>query len=111
MIFVINTNAGMTFFATKGKLWTDLQNFEKFIYVLGLMDGAMLGGMKVQGVPISTKLDAEQYVKAIDEFYLDYKNANIPAPFVLKVISFELAGASEEEVNEIILKLRRQNSK
>ena len=110
IFIVLNINADMTFFATKAKLWNISTDMEKFVYVAGLMDGAMLGGMKVQGITISTKLDTEQYVKAIDEFYKDYRNINIPVAFILKVIAFELDGASDNTIKEIVLKLRNQNN-
>jgi len=110
LLLSLNIKADMTFFATKANPWNSLQKFEKFVYIVGLMDGAILGDMQIQGVDISTKLNAEQYVNRIDTFYADKRNMNIPVPYILKVISLEQSQVSQITIQKVIFDLREENN-
>jgi hypothetical protein len=50
----------------------------------------------------------ESYIKALDQFYEDYRNELIPAIWLFKVASMEMQGVDEDEVEEELRKLRAQ---
>jgi hypothetical protein len=83
-----------------GERWRTFEKLEKTFYVQGILDGLIFAESKIQGVKISYKTSIEHFLKALYQFYTDYKNELIPVPFALKVISRELNGTPQSEINE-----------
>ena len=90
-----------------GSAWSKLSDagscFEKLILVRGIYDGLMIGHSPVMK-DYSTKTSYDHLIKALDQFYGDYRNEKIPVVSALRVISMELRGASKDDVD---LELRR----
>jgi len=95
------------FWGLKAEVWEALKEHHKYWYVLGVFDGLVFAKLEMHGVEISTDLSVEQYVDAIDEFYSDYRNALIPAAFVLKIVTLEINGSEKDKVEAEIIKLRK----
>lgn len=103
-------------FGLDGRSWLGLNDLpdegklEKLLLVRGIYDGLMFG----QSVILShyyTKTSYEHLIRALDQFYSDYRNEKILVVYALKVISMELTGASKEEVDLELGKLRRMGAK
>ncbi len=98
---------------TRGEVWKKLQGFEKWLYIQGLLDGLVFSGNKIHGVEIQPKSNQDpqeslNHIKmAIDQFYDDYRNVQIPVPFALKVISMEMKGESRKSIEDELTKLRK----
>lgn len=109
LLFALQTaHAGITLWGLRGELWGKATSAEKTIYVQGLMDGLIFAGNKVQGESIIESTSVEHLIKGLDAFYADFKNALIPVPFALKVISLELQGREKPEIEKQVGALRKQ---
>lgn len=98
----------VSYFRMNSEHWDGFPRFQKFLYLTGVFDGLLFTKNNViYDVKINTEVSEQQYVDAIDVLYSDYKNALIPVPFLLAVISLELSGASEEEVEALLQRLRK----
>ena len=108
MLLCSSQVSGIQYFFTRGELWEVTPKTTKQMYVHGVFEGLIFGKeKKIWGVEVNTEMSAEHYVDAIDVLYSDYKNVLIPVPFLLAVISLELSGASEEEVEALLQRLRK----
>lgn len=103
--------SGVTYWGMRADLWQKNSDFENLVYVQGLFDGLIFSDTTVHGTKLSTQIDVEQYRKAVDTLYSDYKNALIPVPFLLRVITLEIQGAGKEEVEKELQSYRLQFSK
>ena len=96
--------AEVKFFGMQAKMWYEIEEVHKLMYLQGLFDGLVFSGFKIHGVKISTNYPIARYIHAIDEIYSDSKNAIIPVPFVLEVVTLKFNGASEHKVEyELII--------
>jgi|GEM_PF-6582896 len=103
-------------FGLDGRSWLGLNDLpdegklEKLLLVRGIYDGLMFG----QSVILDfyyTKTSYEHLMRALDQFYGDYRNEKILVVYALRVISMELKGASKGEVELELSKLRRMASR
>ncbi|MDP3014102.1 MAG: hypothetical protein Q8M92_07675 [Candidatus Subteraquimicrobiales bacterium] len=108
-ILVLSTSihAGVSVWWMRGEGWRTFEKPEKTLYVQGILDGLIFAEGKIQGVKISYKTSLEHFIKALDQFYADYKNELIPVPFALKVISLQLNGTPQSAINEELQRLRQ----
>jgi len=107
MIFSLHAQAGVTFFGVTAEFWNKIDEVDKFLYVQGIFDGLIFSRLDINGVSISTDLSLEQYIHAIDEMYSDYRNALIPVPIIIKVISMELNGTPKDVIESELSDQRR----
>lgn len=107
-IGIRTAEAEITVWGLRGGLWGKLHSSIKTMYLQGLLDGLAFANSEVQGEKISKATSHEHLVKALDQFYTDYRNELIPVPFALKVISMELAGRENLEIDKELESLRRQ---
>lgn len=107
-IGIRTAEAEITVLGLRGGLWGKLHSFEKTMYLQGVLDGLVFANSEVQGEKISKTTSYEHLLKALDQFYTDYRNELIPVPFALKVISMELAGREKVEIDKELESLRRQ---
>jgi len=111
MAFSLHAQAGVGFFGMKAEVWNKCNEGDKIMYIQGLFDGLIFSELKIHGVKISTDLSIAQYIHAIDKIYSDYRNSLIPVPFVLKIVTLEVNGASKDVIEVEIINLRKQFSK
>jgi len=96
------------YFWVRGEAWDVFNNSTKLAYVSGYMDGLIFSEDKVKDVYLGGKLSNKQYVEALNQFYKDYKNTYIPAPFAFKVITLELTGADKTKIEKTTINMRAQ---
>jgi hypothetical protein len=107
-IGIRTAEAEITVWGLRGGLWGKLDSSIKYMYLQGLIDGLAFANDEVQGEKISKRTSHEHLIKALDQFYTDYRNELIPVPFALKVISMELAGREKLEIDIELELLRRK---
>ena len=83
----------------------------KQAYLKGLYEGLQVGtvfaseeGLKKEYYQDTTR---EHLVRALDQFYQDYRNEQVPAVFALRVISMELKGEPKEEIDAELRRMRQ----
>ena len=108
LVLPTSVHAGVSVWWMSGEAWRAFEKLEKTFYVHGILDGLIFAERKIQAVEISYKTSVEHLLEALDQFYTDYKNELIPVPFALKVISMELNGTPQSEINEELQRLRQQ---
>ena len=111
IILSVQVQAEIKVFGMKAYPWNKFSKNDKIMYVQGIFDGLIFSRVTINETKISTDLSIEQYIFAIDKFYLDYKNALIPVPFILRIITLEINGYSENEIKNATIEYRKQWSK
>ena len=80
-------------------------------YLKGLYEGLQMGFAftSEEGFKQVYYLDTskEHLVTALDQFYQDYRNEQIPAVLALQVIAMELRGDPKEEIDSELRRMRR----
>ena len=80
-------------------------------YLKGLYEGLQVGTVftSEDGLKKEYYLDTtrEHLVRALDQFYQDYRNEQVPAVFALRVISMELKGEPKEEIDAELRRMRQ----
>lgn len=111
MLLIISfiATSAHAFFWVRGNAWEKFSNMDKLAYVSGLMDG-LLFGEECSIVKLADNVDENGYIKALDQFYDDYRNALIPVPFAFKIIKMELSGESKDLIEMHISGMRQQFS-
>jgi hypothetical protein len=79
---------------------------EKILMVRGIYDGLWMSRALEKGY-YCTNRSYEQQVKALDNFYTDHRNYNIPVVNALQVICYELKGKSETGIENLLRFLRQ----
>lgn len=109
LLFSSRVFADIKFYGMNKEQW-DVLDKEAHItraYLQGVFDGLISGGdFKIAGVEINGEISVVQYREAITKLYSDYRNALIPVPPLLVVISKQLSGESEEEVEKYLQHIR-----
>ncbi len=111
ILFSLPAQAEMGFFGVKGEVWNDFKQVNKYMYISGLFDGLIFSNFMVHEVKLTTKISTEQYIKAVDTIYSDYRNSLIPVPFVLKIVTLEINGANKDTIDAELLSYRKEYSK
>ena len=83
---------------------------EKILIVRGIYDGLWMSGALEKGY-YCTKRSCGLQVKALDGFYADYRNYNIPVVNALQVVCYEVKGESQAEIESILRHLREHYGK
>ena len=83
---------------------------EKMLIVRGIYDGLWMSKALEKGY-YCTKRSYGQQVKALDNFYTDYRNYNIPLINALQVVCYELKGESEAGIESLLRRLRQHYDK
>jgi len=78
----------------------------KIYFVRGIYEGLVIGDSKKLD-HFYTKTSYETLIKALDQFYEDYRNENIFVVDALTVISMELRGTNKETVDKKLRLLRK----
>src|SRR6266566_1677667 len=78
---------------------------EKLFLVRGIYEGLILGRSSALN-QFYTKTSYDHLIRALDQFYSDYRNEKLPVVVALRVISMELRGVSKEEVDTELRRLR-----
>jgi len=78
---------------------------EKLFLVRGIYEGLILGRSSALN-QFYTKTSYDHLIRALDQFYSDYRNDKLPVVVALRVISMELKGASKESVDTELRRLR-----
>ncbi len=108
ILLCTNVFADVGVWGTSAKVWSLFSDFQKTVYVQGIMDALIFSDGRIEGVDITYETSIDHLTSALDEFYDDYRNHRIPVPYALKVISMEMAGASSSDVEVELRNLRKQ---
>ncbi|WP_125181003.1 hypothetical protein [Thiohalobacter thiocyanaticus] len=103
-------NGSVGFFNMDGDLWNRSNKVVKTFYLSGLYDGMFFSELDVNGTTITTQLRLDNMVTALDEFYSDYRNAKLPVPVALIIVTKELQGRPAEEIDETSRQMRKHFS-
>lgn len=79
---------------------------EKMLIVRGIFDGLWMSGSLEKGYYCTTRSYVNQ-VKALDQFYTDVRNYNIPVVNALQVVCYEHKGKSEAMIEDLLRFMRR----
>ena len=84
----------------------------KQYYLKGLYEGLQMGFTftSQEGLKQAYHFDTnrEHLARALDQFYQDYRNQQIPAILALQVIAMELRGDPKEEIDSELRRIRRE---
>lgn len=106
IVFSINLNA-MNFFGMNGKFWNKANDTEKIYYVSAVFDSLAFHEWKIYNVKLNVKASKKQYIQGIDYIYKDNKNLNIPAVYLIQVVSLQIDGASKRDIELLIQRYRK----
>ena len=98
----------MNLFGMTSENWNKIDKISKLTYMLGLFDGLTFSDWKVHNTKLNVKVDITLYIDGVNKLYEDYRNSNIPVPFLLRVISLEISGESKESIDEVLRNYRNQ---
>lgn len=111
-----------------GVMWQRMDNKEKVSWLLGTRDGVgsakartVSGSSRPQSFGKSNALARKRSrmklkppsalfvntIAAVDKFYSDYKNINIPVCFAMRIIFMGIHGESEESIEKLLEKYRK----
>ena len=107
LIFSEQALSGVTYWGIRANLWQKNGDVENFVYVQGVFDGLIFADTTVHETKLTTDINVVQYIKAIDILYSDYRNALIPVPFLMRVITLELQGSNKETIEKELEKYRK----
>ncbi len=79
---------------------------ERILIVRGIYDGLWMSGGLEKGY-YCTKISYEKQVKALDKFYTDYQNYNIPVVNALQAVCYEQRGRSEAAIEDLLRFMRQ----
>jgi hypothetical protein len=102
--------SGVAYWGMKSEVWKKSEKFEKYIYVQGVFDGLIFIDCTIHGTKLTDDIGIEQYLEAIDILYLDYRNALIPVPFLMRVVTLQIEGEDEEVVEDVLKEYRKRFS-
>jgi hypothetical protein len=102
-----------------GRMWNELSEGGKVMYINGLLDGQDLSVLTLQDNKISKQIQqavmyyadgyrVDDYVKTINAFYKEPANVRVPMLWAYKYASTKLKGASEAKLNELVANYRQQ---
>ncbi|MCT7466535.1 hypothetical protein N5T78_08095 [Aliarcobacter cryaerophilus] len=112
LFFVLSLNLyAVNFFGMTSKNWKSIDEVAKLTYMMGVFDGLTFAEWNVHNTTLNVKVDITEYINGVDKLTEDYRNANIPVPFLLRVITLELNGETKETVEEALRLYRIQFSK
>ena len=122
-----------------GYFWGEMPDSFRSCYVMGFADGLELsaGFFDALTEPIRDRVDSSskgccsvvwaygdmlskrrlpgitygQMVDGIDRLYKDYRNKQIPIPFLLELVKMEVEGRSEAQIDSVARELRGMFSK
>lgn len=86
------------------ELGKEMAGVAKYCFVRGVYDGLAFGASPVIG-KYYTQTSIDHLVRALDQFYADYRNEKVVVVFALEVISMELRGEPREKID---LELQRK---
>ena len=111
-ISVLSTSlSALGFSGIRAEQWTKLKSTYKYSYLRGCFDGLAWGDTTVYDVKLNTDITIEQYMEAIDTLYADYRNALLLPMQLLPVITLQLSGTSEENIEELLRVMRNSMRK
>ncbi len=95
-----------------GRLWSTLPDDGKKPLVLGLLNGVVYSlskGCNIDGrkTLMPTGLAPDEVIRAVDDFFSDPTNANIPIVNALEWVTAKTAGASKAELEQTVARFRR----
>lgn len=82
------------------KLARELASITKKVIVNAIYEGVIFGCADLGISKYYTKTTYEHLVKALDQFYADYRNEKVFVSLALQVIAMELRGEPSERVEE-----------
>lgn len=101
-------------FGLDGRIWNMLKEpddvLQKMAIVRGIYDGMMFGHSPDINL-YYTKTSLDHLVKALDQFYQDYRNEKVLIVWALRVLSMELRGESKDAVDSELRRVRKLASK
>jgi hypothetical protein len=97
-------------FGLDGRIWNMLKEpddvLQKMAIVRGIYDGLMFGHSPDINL-YYTKTSLDHLVKALDQFYQDYRNEKVLIVWALRVVSMELRGESKDAVDSELRRVRK----
>ena len=89
-----------------GTTWRGFSEIEKLIYLKGVYSGIMFGQSKIEDEFIlNTSMDT--VIDGLDTFYEDFKNRNIIVIYAVKIVSRQLRGDKQEDIQSDMLRYRK----
>ena len=93
-----------------GKMWIDLENIAKLMYISAFLDAVSLASNdapKMEEHFSNSRMTRNEIAKSIDNFYTTPENLAIPIPYAISVTKLRSTGANPEEIETLIDKFRR----
>ena len=121
IVFLFLSSTAMADAILDGNFWKTLSDYPeekcgqlcKLTFVRGVYDGmGFTAGLEMKKLFYMEGEGKDFYgnlVYALDKFYSDYKNINITVVEALIIISMELRGASQKEIEELKEYSRKRN--
>jgi hypothetical protein len=89
-----------------GTIWRDFSEIQKVIYLKGIYSGIIWGQSKdKESFITNTSLDT--VVDGVDAFYEDFQNRNIIVFYAVKIVSRQLRGDKQEDIQSDVLEYRK----
>ena len=95
------------YWGVRSETWKEFKKIEKIIYIQGIFDGLIFSDNSIQRTKLNLDIELEQYLEALNVIYSDYRNALIPVPFLMRVVTLEISCEDKEVVEEILKEYRR----
>ena len=89
-----------------GRGWKQLSEVTKATYLWGLSEGSEFIKNNTDLLPKT--LNFKETAEALDEFFAQPINTNIPVPVAVTYVKRKVAGGSEAELRDLESKMRRQ---
>lgn len=81
--------------------WSKMDESSRFFYVVGLRHGLQWGNPEVKEAMLAD-LGNDDHVDAVNQFYSDYANRNIPVAYAFLIIKLRVDGKPESVIEEML---------
>ena len=93
-----------------GTCWKQLDQTHKIVYIKGIYTGVFFGDSPIKD-DFYVKISYDHLVRALDQFYSNYKNEKIVVFGTLRIVAFEIKGIESSTIEKELKRLRELFSK
>jgi hypothetical protein len=98
--------------ALNGRGWSSLSDSKRAVFLVGLSDGVKATCADNEAIPVCAKhgprITPNERAAQISALYRDERNLRIPVFEVARVVVKQIVGASDSEVEQALLELRKK---